>query len=243
MKPQIEIKMSKNPKDLRIRHFQSMSLAPENGFSHAQEGMFFLASFLGLRYQQLLDFKAADIKRMTGIALAALSKLDLTSALPKEIVIAGTSYYLVEPNKVGIGWHIDFRNCSIIKDPVRMACMFYLQKGYNYSDADENGNIRFPIDSRYKPFEEHFPLDLFIRASGFFLKRSLHSILRTTLIETTQKRVQISLVARLINPFSGRQPLKPSWVRSIFRGTKRSNSTTEPSTTDASMSDTRRNKN
>lgn len=243
MKKQIEIKIPSNPKDLRIKHFHSMSMAPANGFDNTEQGLYFLASFTGLRYNQLLDFKATDITRMTAIALTVLSKLDLVSKLPEEITLAGTSYYLVQPDKVGIGWHIDFKNCSIKKDPVRLACMFYLQKDFNYSDADENGNITFPIDSRYKVFEEHFPLDLFIRSAGFFLRKSLSSIRKSIVIETTEMRVRTSLAAKAINLFNGRKLSKQLWIPSIFRGTKRSNSITEHSHTDASTSDTKVKKN
>lgn len=236
MKTQKEIGIPTSPKDLRIRHFRSMAFAPSEGFNRIQEGLLFLASFTGLRYNQLLDFKPDDIKDIQRIALRTLSKMDLVSKLPEEVVLAGTSYYLVHPDKVGIGWHIDFKACNIEKDPVRLACLFYVQKGYNYSDVDENGNITYPIDSRYKVFEEHFPLEIFLRAANFFLKRSLNLVRKSLVIETISMRTRISLAARVINPLSGKQLLKLSWVRSILPGTKRSNSTTERSRIDATTS-------
>ncbi len=208
-KKQIEVKMPAGPKDLRIKHFHSMGLAPVNDFTHADEGLYFLAAFLGLRYNQVLDFLVDDVKKMTALALSALSKMDLKSELPKEITLDGQKFYLVEPDKIGIGWHIDFKNCNITKDPVRMACLFYLQKGFNYSDVDENSNITHPIDSRYKLFEEHFPLDLFIRACSFFLKRSLNSIRRALVIESQKKlRSRISLAKKTTNPFNGKRLLR-----------------------------------
>lgn len=207
---EIEVRIPTNPKDLRIKHFKSMSFfsASQTEFKTIQESMFFLSAFTGLPYNVLMDFRAADIKKMAAAALNAISKLDLISKLPEEIKLAGTTYYLVQPDKVGIGWHIDFKSCNIEKDPVRLACMFYLQKGYNYSDVDENGNIKFPIDSRYKVFEEHFPLDLFIRTAGFFLSRLISSTQKELLAETKGIRKRISLARVIMNPSSGKRLLK-----------------------------------
>ena len=205
MKKQIEVKIPTKAADLRIKHFKSMSMAPLDPILHGDEGLHFLASFTGLRNSQLLDFRVEDIRTMTATALATLSKMDLTSKLPDTIKLAGTSYRLVNPDKVGIGWHIDFKNCDINKDPVRLACMFYLQEGFNYSDVDENDNIKFPIASRHEIFAEHFPLDLFIRASGFFLRRSLNSMKRSM-----ESKLSLKQKLRQINPFNGKQLLKQS---------------------------------
>lgn len=210
MKKQIVVKISTNAKDLRIKHFKCMAFVPANEFKQAKESLFFLAAFLNLRYNQMLDFKASDIKKMTAAALNALSKLDLVTDLPKELTLAGTTYYLVDPKSIGIGWHIDFNNCSIEKDPVRLACLFYVQKDYNYSDVDANGNIVYPIDSRHKIFEEHFPLNIFIKASGFFLSRSLHSIRKSMVLENQKTKTKISLIGKILNPLNGRQRLRPS---------------------------------
>lgn len=222
MKQQIELKWTvKSAKDLRIKHFKSMPFAPVTEFTHHDEMLFFLSAFTGLRYNQLLDFLEADIKKMTALALSAISKMDLKSKLPDTIILGGKKFYLAQPDKIGIGWHIDFGKCNIEKDPVRMSCLFYLPEGFNYSDIDENNNITHPIDSRYQLFADEFPLDLFIRASGFFLKRSLVSILKQAMISkklTLKERT--SLVIKVINPLRGKQVLKPSRKRSTSNGTK-----------------------
>lgn len=205
MKEQITVSIPRSAKDLRIKHFESMALAPVEEFNNPNDGLYFLASFLGLRYNQVLDFTVDDTKKMQALALKALSNLDLISPLPKEIKLNGQKFCLVEPSKVGIGWHIDFKNCNIKKDPVRMACLFYLPAGFNYSDIDENNNITHPIDSRYKLFEEHFPLDLFIRAASFFLKRSLNSTLKSMVVANkTSLKNRVSIAVKAISLTSGR---------------------------------------
>lgn len=213
MKKPIEVKIPTNPKDLRIRHFASMALMPQKEIMYGDEGVYFLSSFTGVRYHKLMDFRVDDIRVMIATARATLSKMKLTSKLPERVTFAGTSYVLVDPKKVGIGWHIDFnhgnKNSWITKDPVRLSCMFYLQEGLNYSDVDENDNIKFPIDSRYEIFKEHFPLELFMPCCDFFLKRSLNSIRKSMVIEIVRnsksKREAIGSVVKMINPLHGKK--------------------------------------
>lgn len=208
----IEVKMPAGPQDLRIKNFHSMQHIPEGGFKKTRDSILFLAEFTGLKYGQILDFTSSDVDKMTSLAVKALSKMDLISKLPKEIVLKGQTFELVDPEKIGIGWHIDFEGCSIQKDPVRLACMFYVQKGFNYSDVDQNGNITYPIASRYELFEQEFPLDLFIRSSNFFLKRSLTSIKRSMAIEVAKSKAshKISFLLRSLNLFNGRLQSKRS---------------------------------
>lgn len=203
MKKVIEVTISTDPKKMRIRQLKAVSLAPVKGFNRIEEALYFLAEFTGLKHHQLLDFKIEDIKTMVVKALEAVASLDLTSALPQTIKIEGTKYCLVDPDKVGIGWHIDFKSCNIEKNPVRMACLFYLPEGFNYSDVDENGNIKYPIDSRHDVFDKHFPLDLFLRCCDFFLQRSLHSMKKQVISEQPTLKKKIELAANLISLTSG----------------------------------------
>lgn len=214
-KKQIEVKIPRNAGELRIKHFSAMALAPVGEFTHADEGLYFLAEFLGLRYNQVLDFLVDDIKKMIAHVLSAYSHMKVDGDPPKEIELGGKKFYLCDPAKVGIGWHIDFKNCNIKKDPVRMACLFYLPEGYNYSDIDVNNNITHPIDSRYQLFADEFPLETFIKAAGFFLKRSVNSILKEMLISNKMKlKDKISFVARATNPFNGKRVSRRSRKRS-----------------------------
>lgn len=221
-KKAIELKWTvRGAGDLRIKHFKSIPFAPVKEFTHHDEQLFFLSAFTGLRYNQCLDFLETDIKKMVALALSAISKMDLKSKLPDVLILGGKKFYLAQPDKIGIGWHIDFGKCNIEKDPTRMACLFYLPEGYNYSDIDENNNITHPIDSRYQLFADEFPLDLFIRAASFFLQRSLDSILKQAMIsKKLTLKERISLVTKVINPLRGKQVLKRSRKRSTSRGIK-----------------------
>lgn len=189
-----------------------MPMVPEDGFKQDYDSLLFLAEFTGLGYNRMLDFTLKDIKTMRDTALKAMATMDIVSKLPKSITLKDQTFYLVDPDKVGIGWHIDFNNSSIKKDPVRLACLFYLQEGYSYSDVDENGNIKFTIASRYELFKEEFPLDLFIRCSNFFLKRSLTSTERSMVREIAKTKAvnKISTGIQVLNLFSGKRRLKLS---------------------------------
>lgn len=206
----IEVKLPGSQKDLRIKHFKSMANMPENGFRSEQENLVFLAEFLGLTYNQILDFTRKDVHRMTALAMKALSKMDLVSKLPATITLKGQKFCLVDPEMIGIGWQIDFKGASIFKDPVRLACLFYLQEGFNYSSVDENGNITYPIASRQELFEQEFPLDLFIRCANFFLKQSLVSTRKSMVIKIQMSKAKnrTSLVLQAINPFNGKSQLR-----------------------------------
>jgi hypothetical protein len=206
----IEVRMPSGPKQLRIKHFKSMAHVPEEGFDAAQDNLVFLAEFLDLNYNHMLDFRAKDIIKMTEIAVKCLARMDLKGKLPKEITLGHNKFTLVDPDKIGIGWHIDFQNCDINKDPVRLACLFYIPQGFNYSDIDENGNLLYPIDSRYEIFEKEFPLDLFIRCAGFFLRKSLISTKRLMVIEIAKKKAtkKTSSLLKTLNLFNGKQQLR-----------------------------------
>ncbi len=203
----IEIKMPSGAKELRISHFKSMASIPENGFTTMQEKIIFLADFLNIRYNDVLDFTKSDVDKMANLALKAMSKMELNSTLPLEITKQGRVFTLVDPKKIGIGWHIDFEKCDINKDPVRLACMFYVPKGFNYSDVDQNGNTTHNIKSRYDLFEKEFELDLFIRASNSFLKRSLISTKRSMVLEIAKLKTieRIGFLVRNLNPLSGKR--------------------------------------
>jgi hypothetical protein len=195
---------------LRIKHFAAMQHVPIDGFNNDKDRIAFLAKFTGLRYGQVLDFTPVQIQRMTEHAMQAISTLDLISALPEAIELEGTTYKLVDPDKVGIGWHIDFSSCDIAKDPVKLACLFYLQEGYNYSDVDENGNIKFPIDSRYDLFAKSFELSLFMRCASFFLRKSLSltSELMVQNLKSKKASERISFLIKVLNPSNGRRASK-----------------------------------
>jgi hypothetical protein len=211
MKKQNTVAIAIKGKDLRIKHFKALSSLPQQGFNDMREVLLFLQDFTGLTYNQLLNFTKKDIDAM---ALAAIKSCAEVGALiearkgllPQQIIIKQVNYLLVDPTKVGIGWHIDFGQCNINIDPVQMACLFYLPEGYNYSDVDQNGNITQPILNRYDIFAENFPLDLFVQASAFFLTRSLKLTSLMLQVETAKRVTQkkINWVINKLRRKSGR---------------------------------------
>lgn len=117
---------------------------------------------------------------------------------PKEITINGKTYELVNPEKIGVGWHIDWANGDIEKDPVRMACLMYYPKGAIYGEVDAYDNLINPIKDRYKEFENHLPI-INIPRGIQFLQRFVTSTKRYT-----DKEIML-LKARKLNPFNGRK--------------------------------------
>lgn len=203
----IEVRIPTSPAGLRIRHFNSMSLAPVEGFKDWKDSILFLSDFLGRPYNTILDFKAQDIKTMTTTIVKAMSKMDLSAKLPERITLGEKEFVLVNPEKVGIGWHIDFQHSDVRKDPVGLTCLFYVPEGFNYSDVDENGNITHTIDSRRELFDKEFPLDLFIRSADFFLRLLLNSTKKSMVRKIAADKTQQNLthVIQNLSRFSGRQ--------------------------------------
>jgi len=209
----VEARIPTKGKNLRIRHFESMHVLPlEEGFRTIRQRALFLSAFVGQHYNRMLQFKEEEIIKMSDTARTAFARMDVTSELPEKVTLKGQTFCLVDPDKIGIGWHIDFSNCPIAKDPVKLACLFYVQEGYNYSDVDENNNIVYPISSRYELFAEEFPLELFLRSADFFLRKSLKSTKRTLMVKIAAMKMQrrISFLIPHLNPFNGRSRSKQS---------------------------------
>lgn len=203
-----EYRMPNGAKELRIKHFGSMAVLPSNGFQSDRDKILFLSEFTGLPYNKILDFTVGDIQKMVLLATKGIAQMNLAAPLPKTIVLKGQRFNLVDPDKIGIGWHIDYQNSSIKKDPVKLACLFYVPEGFNYSDVDENGNLTHPRDARYDLFADEFPLDLFIRCASFFLRKSLRSTWKLTARSLAQHRTikRIGSVLRSLHLFSGKRP-------------------------------------
>jgi hypothetical protein len=116
------------------------------------------------------------VEKLYRVALGSFVGFRLNDHPPKEIVLDGKAFELIDPNKVASGWHIDFSNIDYEKDPVKAACMFYYPKGHKYGEVDENKNLINPIVDRYDTMRDHLPLQAFLEASAFFLKKSVKSM-------------------------------------------------------------------
>jgi hypothetical protein len=195
----MEIKAPKTVKDLRIKHFAALS-HPAMEAQPDLEGMaLFISEALELPYDTVLECDLPDMLQVYHHLCAVYSHIRIQDP-PKEITLAGVEYRRIDPHKDGTGWHIDFSKSDIKEDPVRLACLFYYPKAAKkYGEKDQNGNLLYPIASRYDIFKEHFPLEVFINSTAFFLTK-IERLARRSM-ET--RRVEKKLI-ELLRPMSGR---------------------------------------
>jgi hypothetical protein len=118
---------------------------------------------------------------------------------PKVINLGGNEFELINPSKVGIGWHIDFANIDIEKDPVKAACLFYYPKGVKYGVTDENKNLLHPIRSRYNLVEREMDLQTFMSASAFFLRK-----IKKSMMLSMESQKATNRIVKVLERLSGR---------------------------------------
>jgi hypothetical protein len=189
----LEITLPTNPKELRLRHLEALELIGPEGVANDKEALVALASFCGVRYNQILDFTRKQVGDMAQAMKKVFNRMDIPVTLPERIEVNGKAYTLINPDKVGVGWHIDWTTAVRLKDPVRFACMFYFPEGANYSDEDENKNLLYPVASRYEDFKAGFELSLYLAAAPFFLRKSERSISKSTESQRNQAETRREL--------------------------------------------------
>jgi hypothetical protein len=164
----MEIKLPKSTKDLRIKHLKALMNPTYEGDLTLMQVNEFMAEFTGEHLNDILIIDAHDIIKMYHHVKDLYSDIRINKP-PQEVTLNGLVYELINPHKVGSGWHMDWGKGDINKDPVWMACLFYYPKGVRYGTTDENKNLLYPIKDRYNIFERELPLQTFLEASGFFL--------------------------------------------------------------------------
>ena len=196
----MEIRLPKNTEDLRIKHLKALNGVEEEPPRNLNDLIDFVCEFTGEKRSLVELFTTkGEILKIYEHLLGLFNDFKVMSKPPQTITLKGKEFELINPEKVGIGWHIDFEKSDIEKDPVRVACLFYYPKGEIYGAKDENKNLINPIKDRYKEFENHFPLSTFLEASNFFLQRFVTSTKRYT-----DKEIMLMKVRKL-NPFNGRK--------------------------------------
>lgn len=171
----MEYKLPKKASDLRIRHFSHMANVDLERLVTVIDRADFVADFLGVSRKKIYTIDASDVIKMSNHIIDLYSDIHVGNA-PKEIELDGKVYELINPEKVGVAWHADFSKMDINRDPVQLACMFYFPKGSIYGDVDENDNLLNPIKSRYNDIGDHMPLQVFLEASAFFLRKTEQSM-------------------------------------------------------------------
>lgn len=180
---QVEIRIGKKTSDLRIEHFRVINDIAFVDAPTVNDMIQTIHLYSGVKVAKIKQFTLKQIAQMYGAIANQFAGLKVDEAPPKELTFNGVEYCLIDPEKVGIGWHQDFSNCNI-NEPLRLASMFYLPKGVIYGDEDENGNLISSIRDRSPIFKEHMELQVFISCCAFFLRRYE----RLTRISTVKQR-------------------------------------------------------
>ena len=158
--------------DYRLKHFGAFENY-NNGIGSEEDTIALVAGITGLPFNVVRMIAPKEFAKIHLNIALSFSNFK-TSEPPKEVVIGGKYFTLVDPHKVGMGWHVDFRNVSR-KSHSMMSAMFYVEKGMKYAQSDEDGNILNSFKDRAKFFEEHFPMALYINANAFFLNKIILS--------------------------------------------------------------------
>jgi len=194
----MEVKLPSKTKDLRIEHFTAL----QNPYFLTEEKLDimdqleFIHLFTSISRPKLKRINATDIAKMFNHIVRLYSGIKVNKP-PREITLNGIEFELINPEKVGVGWHADFSKGDMKKDAVYFGCLFYFPKGAKYGDVDENDNLLNPIADRYDIIKEHMPLDVFMNASAFFLSKIKQSMQISVQILRTKMAIE-----KMLNPLN-----------------------------------------
>ena len=189
----INIKAPKSLNDLRIRHLKSLTDEKYQKDMDLGTIIEFICLITGAKRNDLNKVNISELRKIHEHCIGLFKDFQLTD--PKdEISINGVDYVLVDPSKVGIGWHIDISNSDLQNDPGRLASLMYIEKGTIYGELDENLNMKYSNQERAKLFEEHLPLPDYLNLVSFFLRQSIellsnsmvHKKTRTSLLRAVR---------------------------------------------------------
>jgi hypothetical protein len=163
----INIKAPKTLNDLRIKHLKALTNEKYQKAMDLGTIIEFICLITGAKRNDLNKVNISELRKIHEHCIGLFKDFQLTK--PKdEIIINGVSYLLVDPSKVGIGWHIDISNSDLQNDPSRLASLMYIEKGTTYGELDENLNMKYSNQERAKLFEEHLPLPDYLNLVSFF---------------------------------------------------------------------------
>ena len=171
----MEIKIPKTVNDLRIKHFKALSNPDYEDITEVEMICNFLSEFSGVEVDLIKTIDYNDIVKMYAHATKLYSQIKLEKP-ESHLTFGGLEYSLVNPEKVAIGWHIDFSKCDIKEDPYRLACLFYYPTGVKYGAKCANSNLLHPIKERIDVITNEMTLQTFINASAFFLLKTEKSM-------------------------------------------------------------------
>lgn len=212
----MEIKLPKDKAGLRIKHLPVLydeRLSAEVPTMSLKIDV--LHKFTGLPKPTIHQINGEDVSKMFTHLLTIIASMDRDSLPPKEIVIDGQAFTLVDFEKVGSGFHADVESSDFEIDPVRLACICYIPKGTFYGEIDAQKNLLYPIADRWQLFHDHFPLETFLQLNAFFLRKFNRSM--NAFIKRARKRIRKE---RRKAVMIGLWSLMCSLKKWAFRGTK-----------------------
>lgn len=196
-----ELRLPKRTEDLRIKHFKALSNPEYTDTPTIREVCEFMAEFTGEHYNDVLTW---DVPHMIEayVHIKELYNDIRINKPPQTLIFGGIEYELVNPHKVGAGWHMDFAKGDIQVDPVWMACLFYYPKGVRYGTTDENKNLLYPIADRRNIIERDMELQTFLEASAFFLTK-----IERSMRDSTVKRKATEKIVKVMERLRGKKQL------------------------------------
>lgn len=191
----IEIKAPKSLNDLRIQHLEALTndKFKQNNLN-LEDILKFISIVTTATLNELKKVNLSELKEVYSHCIGIFSEYKITEP-QQEIELLGVTYELINPKKVGVGWHIDVSNSDIKKEPARLAALMYIEKGTNYGDLDQNGNMVHSNQDRQKIFEKHLPLPIYLNLVSFFLRKSIELISNSTESPKIRKTVFRNLLA------------------------------------------------
>lgn len=193
----MNIALPKTTADLRIKHWKPLRNPLLEGQITLELACEFLADFTGEHINDIREIDVKDIWKMFNHCVGLYEGIHIGSPR-KQITLGGEQFNIIEPHKVGSGWHIDWsKNCDIEKDPVKTACLFYYPaKAKKYGETDENKNLLYPIRDRYTTVERDMSLQDFMSASAFFLQKYEKSMRLSMESQKTARKV-VEIITRM----------------------------------------------
>jgi hypothetical protein len=171
----INIKAPKTINDLRIKHLSALTNPKFQKDLTLELMIDFVSIITDSNRTDLRNVYTDKVKEVFTHCVDLFKGFKI--AKPKEqIIIEGQLFDLVDPKKVGVGWHIDVSNSDFKAQPSRLVALMYIEHGTIYGELDENKNMKYPAKTRMDLFEEHLPLPTYLNCVDFFLRQSLKSM-------------------------------------------------------------------
>ena len=139
------------------------------------EDMYLIVSvFSGVNYDEILSADIRDIKNVYEGCIKVFESYSKKRP-PKTITVHGKKYrrLLIEEGRTSGGWYVDMRVMSkeFQTKPELMASLSYIEEGMSYAEKDKDGHVLNPSRERAQIFADHFPADVYLDLTAFFLDR------------------------------------------------------------------------